>query len=315
MKHSTSFSRKLGFAVLTAAVIFLIGFAGFLLGRNSRSAKADGEESRRLLISAVTDDTAGFTVIPSEELGGNFENDIVYLNLTDVRVSVDGTPIKLESAIRDGSVTVEEISAYAQLDAKNGICEEIWESNHGLAHFTYRYPEFDLRLTYDIYETPDGKQHLIHEIGLYKVGSDVVNTYTDDQSEYGYRLDREDWGIDLDIVEATPTGVTIACDQSGGQQFGELEVEFYSIFLSDQFDFIPTLDGIDSADDFTPKITIEQNTSSRFTIDWTDTYGELDSGAYFLELHIQDIYDESQVPPLTDNFYDMQEYYIPFTVS
>lgn len=316
MKHGESTSsRKLLFAVLMAIVIFLIGLAGFLFGRNSRFSKTNVEKSRRLLISAVTDDTAGFTTISPEELGGNYKNDIVYLDLTDVSIEIDGTPVKLEYAIRNGAITVEEISAYAQIDARNGICSEIFESNHGLTHFTYRYPEFDLRLTYDVYETPDGKQHLIHEIGLYKVGSDVVNTYTDDQSAYNYRLDREDWGISLDIVEATSTSVTLACAQSGGQHFGELEIDFYSIYLSDQYKPVPTLDGIDSIDDFTPNITIEQNTNSQFTIDWTDTYGELASGDYFIELHIFDIYEESQIHPLTDNFYDTQEYYLPFSIS
>lgn len=305
-------------AILTIVLLILAWIAGFFMGKSytmqgALSSGADTGE-RRLLISAVADREAGSTVFSPEELNGAVDNYLHYVNLTDVTVELDGVPVPLEQALREGAITVEEITAYARIDAKNGICQEKYESTHGLTEFTYRYPEFNLQLIYDVYETPDGKQHLIQSINLYRTGSGVSNAYYDFESEYTYRLDREDWGLTFEVVQATPTSITLNCTQSGGQQFGELEIMFYTLF-AEGFQFIPTLDSVESIDDYGAQITIEQNADSQLTINWACAYEPLSSGDYYIELHIQDIFDASQVHPLADDFYDMQEYYIPFSIS
>ena len=71
------------------------------------------------MITAITDESAGFTTIEPGELGGNFEEDIVYLSLSDVNITIDTSVYPLEEAIRDSLITVEEIFAYARLDARN----------------------------------------------------------------------------------------------------------------------------------------------------------------------------------------------------
>ena len=44
----------------------------------------------------------------------------------------------------------------------------------------------------------------------------------------------------------------------------------------------------------------------QFSVDWSDTYGDLPSGTYRLYLWVYDIYDESQLHPLMDDFEDWQ---------
>lgn len=270
------------------------------------------QNHRRLHIDAIANENAGFTTIKPEQLGGNFDEDILYVDLTDVNIAVDGVIYPLENAIRDGLISVEEIFAYARIDARNGICTETYTSEHGLAYFTYRYPEFDLRMTYDVYETPDGKTHLINDMGIYKVGSNITSSYFDDET--GKRIDREDWGLTFEVEEATSTSVTLNCTQSGGQHIGDLVTNFFWLYTEDYQNIVSKLPGIENADQFQPKITIEQDAVSQFTIDWTDTYGSIPSGEYIMRLHIDDVFEESQVHPLMDDFFDIQYYDFSFTI-
>lgn len=309
-----------------------VGIGSFLLGRNAypaiQSLIAETEPSttspeetmvvteispmRRLRITATVDENAKFTTIPKEELGGNFDEDIVYLDLVNVNIEIDGEAVRLEHAIRDGLISPEEIFAYARLDARNGICTESYETEHSLTTFLYRYPEFDLKIVYDVYVTPEGKSHIISNMGLYKRGSYVTTTYTD--YETGLPLNYEDWGLAFEVTETTSTSITLNCTQSGGQQFGALVTEWYSIFLKEDYGYVPTLSGISSTDQYSPQITLPMNGSSQITIDWTTIYGELAPGSYYIKLHIADIYDVSQVHTLVENYSDCQGFWIEFVV-
>lgn len=302
--------------LITLIIIFSFILSGCILKNQTHfvddTSLSDYTLNRRLTISAVTDDEAGFTLIPKEALNGNFNENIAYLDLTDVTVEITGTTYPLADAIRDGLITVEEIFAYARLDARNGICSELYESKNGLTIFTYRYPEFDLSLTYDVYETPDGEQHLINNLQLYKVGSNVSHTYIDDET--GKIIDHEDWGLTFDAVDATPTTLTVDCTQSGGQHIGELVLDFYTLFNVNTNDPIGHLEHIKSTDQYQPKITIEQNTTSQFTIDWTDTHAPLPSGEYYIWLHVKDVFEPSQVHPLMKDFYSEQYFTVTFEI-
>lgn len=265
----------------------------------------------RLHISLTVDNNADFTTVPKEELGGNFDEDITYYDVTDVMIEIGGENRKLENAIRDGDISVEEIFAYARLDAKEGICTENFESKNGLTKFTYRYPDFDLRLIYDVYETPDGKMHLIQDMGIYK--SDAV-TYTRYNDDAGNRIDREDWGIAFEVIESTPTSIMLNCTQSGGQQIGDLVTEYFFLYFAEELAMVPTLDSVEYQSQYQLPITIGNDTVSQITIDWEDTYGPLDSGSYSMQLNLMDIYEEADVHPLMKNYYDRQTYWIEFEI-
>ena len=188
------------------------------------------QDARRLQISVTVDENAGFTTISSEQLDGAYPDDIIYDNVTNVCILVDGEEKPLEDAVRAGDISVYEMVAYAQMDAQAGICQEKANSKNGLAYFTYRYPEYDLMTAHDIYETPDGKEHLIRFFGVLKTGTKLTMVYPDETSPYRYMIDREDWGIDFQVKSVTPTGIVLDCKQSGGQQLGELAIMDYVIY-------------------------------------------------------------------------------------
>lgn len=140
-------------------------------GSESGSDSTTLNQENQLQILVDVDETAGFTTIAPDQLGGNFENEITYLNVSNVNVQMDGEVYCLEDAIRDGKVTVEKIWAQAHTDARKGICEEKLTTQQGFAHITYRYPDFDFVLdtSFDVCRTPDGKQHLVCDFGIYHV--------------------------------------------------------------------------------------------------------------------------------------------------
>ena len=272
---------------------------------------------QRLLISAEADPDSVFVTIPQEQLGGNFCNDITYHQLSNVSIDIGGTSVKLEDAIRDGLITAEEITAYARIDARNGICKETYSSNNGLSRFAYTYSDFEVEIVHDIYETPDGQQHLIQQIGFYppNISRNFSHSYIDDTSPYGYSIAREDWGIEFEITEVTGSGLVLAYTQSGGQQIGQLSLQNYIILSEDG-----TLPKLDSADDTPilerpPVSELQMNAQGEIEFDWQATYGNLPSGEYTLHLYVYDIYDESQVHPLMRNFTDNQRYTLTFSVE
>lgn len=272
-------------------------------------------QNPQLEILVDVDENAGFTTIPLDRLGGNFENEITYWNLSNVDVRVDGEIFSLEEAVREGKTAIEQICAKARMDARNGICKETSTTQHGLTHFTYRYPNFYLETAYDIYETPDGKQHLIRDFGIYHAGTYDAGTAYTYQDEQGNPIDMEDWGLAWEVVGGTPTSLTLRCTQSGGQQIGNLVTDFYTIYAGENYGFVPTREGIQSADQYEPKLNIQANAVTELTIDWTDTYGALAPGSYAMKLRITDVYDPGQVHPLMENFYDRQSYWISFAVA
>lgn len=264
-----------------------------------------------LRISVSFGEGADYFSFTSEELGGNFSEGLGYRKMTDVTIEIDGQPMPLEDALRDGFVTEEEIFCAARLDARDGFCEESYESVNGLTNFTFAYPEYNLRLLYDVYEAPDGQQRLISNMVLYGQDEILLPSHVFHDKETGKLYDREDWGLDFEIAEISPTGLSIQCTQSGGQQIGQLETMYYAIWSDGQFQ-----EQINESNESPSlKIAIQSEGVTELTIDWAGSYGQLPSGDYELLLYIQDVYDESQKHPLTNNFYDKQIYTLEFTVS
>lgn len=272
------------------------------------------QDARHLQISVTVDENAGFTTISSEQLDGAYPDDIIYDNVTNVCILVDGEEKPLEDAVRAGDISVYEMVAYAQLDAQAGICQEKANSKNGLAYFTYRYPEYDLMTAHDIYETPDGKEHLIRFFGVLKTGTKLTFEYPDETSPYRYMIDREDWGIDFQVKSVTPTGITLSCKQSGGQQLGELAIMDYVIYRTAEDTPRTPLERSDFVWE-EPVATVLQNQESEISLDWTALYGELPSGTYAIRMRIHDFFSPSAVNSMMKNFTDEQPYQIDFTIE
>ncbi len=276
-------------------------------------AETEPASMGHLRLSVSFNKGADYVEYTSDELGGNFSEKLIYnFNITSVTIDIDGQSMSLNEALRDGFITEEEIFCNARLDAREGFCEETYESLNGLTNFTFAYPDYNLRLLYDIYESPSGEQRLISEMVVYEKDTGLAPCHLFVDDETGEIYDLEDWGLSFEITEVSPTGMTIRCTHSGGQQIGQLEATGYCLssnglflLLNDGFEFSPPMDNV----------VLKEDDVTEFTLDWTEPYGQLSSGEYRIMLYVHDVYDESQKHPLMRNFYDTQIYNLDFTVS
>lgn len=320
-KHITQYST-LAYSLMSLLIIFA-GVACFYFGRNSTvqtghspSPKNTVPISSQALNITIQVNVEEFCAFTSEETGGNFPYGAQYRKTNDVTIDLNGVSMKLEDALHDNLITEEDLFYYARKDARNGFCVQTVESNHGVSHFTFAYPDFNLRLIYDVFEAPDGEQHLISDMGIYIPYIDhigyILEAYTDFRDpETGAYLDREDWGLEFEVTEASSTGISLKCTQSGGQQIGALFIDGYD--LGNELFTVERLDGKPYIGEYTLDIQMEGSTEA--SIDWADVYGELPGGEYQLILHIFDKFTDSQVHPMMDDFHDWQVYTVNFTIS
>lgn len=260
-------------------------------------------DAPKLLISAVHANNAYTSEQIPQEIDGSSGIEFCCIGLTDVTIDLNGTVMNIGSALREDLISLGEIFSLAQSDAHAGFCTESWKTKNGLAHFCYSYPGFDLWITNDIYETPDGLQHLIRGITLSEPGDNVVFVYND--------LDQEDWGIEFSVAEASPTEITLNYTQSGGQLIGQLFTCGYEISKLDPMEAVVRLDSAQ----LQKQMPISMNTQGTLTLNIETYFGALPTGQYGMYLYLQDQYEEEDIPPLTRNYHDMQCYWIEFTIS
>lgn len=300
-------SRKiLSIIGLTLAAVLLLGI-GFAIGRNDEKKTvlvAPTESTApRLIISAVHADSEYTSEKIQQTNDGTSDLDFCCIGLTDITIDLGGNVMDLGNALREGKTSLSEISFLAQSDSQSGFCTEGWKSKNGLAEFRYSYPDFDLWIVDDIYETPDGLQHLIRGITLCQPGSDVAFLHNE--------LDQEDWGIEFSVAEASQTEITLNYTQSGGQVLGQLMTYGYAISRLNPMEGIALLDNAPLQE----QKPISMNGQGTLCLDIETYFGALPAGQYGMYLYLQDAYNEEDVPPLTRNYHDVQCYWIEFTVS
>ena len=298
--------RILSIIGLTLAAVLLLGI-GFAIGRNDEKKTvlvAPTESTApRLIISAVHADSEYTSEKIQQTNDGTSDLDFCCIGLTDVTIDLGGDVMDLGNALREGKTSLSEISFLAQSDSQSGFCTEGWKSKNGLAEFRYSYPDFDLWIVDDIYETPDGLQHLIRGITLCQPGSDVAFLHNE--------LDQEDWGIEFSVAEASQTEITLNYTQSGGQVLGQLMTYGYAISRLNPMEGIALLDNAPLQE----QKPISMNGQGTLCLDIETYFGALPAGQYGMYLYLQDAYNEEDVPPLTRNYHDVQCYWIEFTVS
>lgn len=308
-------SKKLLYAILLIVFAAVCIGTGFFLGNMSSSP---AEQTGQMLNIQVTPQDNSVGSYTAEDLGNHYDC-ISYSGVSDLIIAIDGKSYTLDKAIREGYISVEEICAYARMDARNGFCKLDASSRHGVTHFTYVYADYDLTVAYDLYETPDGKQHLVDSLNFYEHNGHRQATYgyTDPDSEYNYALDREDWGLDITVANATGTELNVHCVQSAGQQLGTLKTSGYMIVArTDSGTPQPsTAENITPENNTVASFEIKSDGTTDFTIDLSGEYAPLEKGEYLLILYVTDDYDHTTVHPLIQKYYDMQNYCIPFTVS
>lgn len=271
---------------------------------------ANAAYPRKLALHTTLSQTSKTVKYDAEQLNSNYSGSLQYLGFSEVSIEIGGEIIPLNSAIKNAVVSVGDLISWARNDAQNNHCVQRYSSEHGLTVFTYSYPEYTIEYIDDVYETPNGKQHYMQYFRIYTPGGNLTtsHSYYEDNSEYPYKIDREDWGITLNTIEVTPNSISIQCHQANGQQIGDLEIKVYEITSKEGPLFGENLETSCSS------IEIPKNTVSEFSIDWTQAYGSLSSGQYLLHLYITDIYEPESVHPLMQNFYDMQRYFVEFSV-
>lgn len=314
-------------------MICILLISVFFLGKHLGGAASTASEAKtaiseipgeqNLRISFAYRKNTGYTTIPLEH--GNY-NSIKYLDADSVTIDIDGTVRDLEDALRGGYATVDELIAWARKDASLGLCREAAESKNGLTEFTYYYVDFRLRCIYDLYETPDGAQHLMADCLIYDGRSDRPHFLPVDR-ETGTWIDYEDWGLSFEISGLDPSGITITCSQSGGQQIGALAVD--TLLLSKKDPNTLALEQVQPLVEEREAAPLSRNESGEsypislltmsgkkeLSFDFGRLYGELPAGDYVLSLKIVDLYHEEDVPPLARNYHDEQWYNIEFSID
>lgn len=309
------FTRRIFITTLSLLTILLLsGCSQTAYNENpTEPENISFRDNERLFIFRVENDPdSGVTSYSAKDLNGNFNHGLEYRNVSNININVDDMMIPLADALRDNAISETDILCYALQDAQHGICELSCESYQGLNHFTFIYPECDIRIIYDVLETPNGDQHFISQLVFYDSDecllSPSMNFYDEATGEL---LVQEDWGLSLEITQVTSTGMTIACSQSGGMQIGQLNATSY--FLTNEDSTIQRLDNTSGA---MPEIntSLEMDGSTSLILEWSDIYGEIPTGTYTIGIAIEDIYDRENVHPLMRNYRDWQNYYLTFTI-
>lgn len=298
------------YAVRPIILIFFSLIIGMCTGITCGYLIAQPEETSYRL--QITEETGlGFRNVTSEELGGNYDG-ITYVDVAEATITLDGKTMLLEHAIRDGLVTVEQIIAQAQEDARNNECVLKYSSNMGISDFIYSYrDQYDLMVRYDVFECSDGKQNFLSAVTVtpYRKSKDVSIGFTQiDEDGNLFNPLYEDWGLVFTASKVSPTHMELNYTQLGGMSVGELSVKWFHL-LSDK-------GMIDEPHELTMEpIPIEKNTTGTFSISWESLFGELPPGEYSLLLYVYDTYDENEIHPLIRKYCYGQYYTIPFTVS
>lgn len=325
MNHTDSRHTRHMYAIILVMLVLLLGIcAAFTVKPGDSVSPAEqalipsevtatapekltvsGNQSLRM--EAEAEDGAEHTAIFPAGSGSDCRTELHYVDVCDVRVEVDGTVYYLEDAMREERISLEQIYAYSRIDARFGSCETFTKVRNGLTFLVFRYPEYELRFTYDYDSLPDGKHRLVNELYISK------NRY--DVNSGDNRVVQEDWGVTFEVREVDSSSITLRCTQSGGQQLGELVVDLFFIDSVREKASLPRLDGDTDIDSYQPRTIISRDTVSEITLDWTEIYGELSPGDYLMSLRVKDAYDPADTHPVMSKFESRQSYTIAFAVS
>lgn len=309
--------------VVCAMLVLAIALCGIIVGLFIGKSESDSEDTVQLSSNVVADQQllnlsvvsdSSSTAFSSEDINSRNGAKLYYFGVSNVTISIQGQQEKLELALYNNHISIEEITQQVRTDSRNGKCTEICISDLGLSRFFYSYPDFEVMLVYDMFETAYGDQQLINEIAIcsYNYHATISPNMFHPEIVEPTSIFYEDWGLTLAIKEVSPQRISIICSHEGGQQIGELRVFSYSLW-SDELGYISILANTSHLN--TLPQDIPKNQSSTLEIDWTGQYGQLSSGEYQLLLYIEDNYDMSEVHPLNKNYTDKQIYKLSFEIK
>ena len=115
----------------------------------------------------------------------------------------------------------------------------------------------------------------------------------------------QDQGLTFTITEISPTGAAVEYVQKKGDIKGALVIESYGIYLQEDYQYVLEVNKLE----LLQYISLQQNASGSFIIDFARAYDPLKPGNYYLQLSVYDNVDDIMNP-----IYDHESYYIPFTL-
>ena len=245
------------------------------------------------------------------------ERTVGVVGFETVTIVLNGSVVALQEAIEQKLVMPEQIAAWARLDALDGHCEMQAGSEKGLTTFLYDYDgQFVVRVVNDILESPDGQQYHIEDVDIYPSISFAKSNgiyYGDD----GKPLASENWGLSFAVENATATGLTLVCTQSGGgQQLGDLTLESFTLYSYATDDLIDNKEGAagNSIQDENGAIIVECDATGRVALDWAESIGTLPAGKYMILVSVLDVFDRESVHPLILKYQYHQNHTVEFTI-
>jgi len=115
----------------------------------------------------------------------------------------------------------------------------------------------------------------------------------------------QDQGLTFTITEISPTGAAVEYVQEKGDIKGELMIESFGIYLQEDYQYVLEVNKLE----LLQNISLQQNGSGSFIIDFARAYDPLKPGKYYLKLSVYDNVDDIMNP-----IYDHESYYIPFNL-
>lgn len=204
---------------------------------------------------------------------------------------------------------IDEFKTLIDIEFMEKIGEKYWKGTRPYGFNIYihldkiRKDNYDylLQSNYRKYSNkPDGPDNI-----------DGYQSYTIiDNNKYEIIDITDTWGIELSARNIRPTGMTLICNQSGGESTGELHTGSY-YFLEEEIDGkwieVETLDlEYDLA--WTDEAwVIPMNDTVGWEVDWEWLYGELPIGRYRMGKEITDFRNTGD--------YDTKNYYAAFVIQ
>lgn len=239
---------------------------------------------------------------------GEFNQGVRCVGFTDVAILLDGQWVPLKQALHDG-LTVNWVGYALRSDSEAGFCTRYAESIGGVTNVYYVYPDYRVRFIDDILECIDGGQQEISSLLIYDDSCEYPPS-SDLFDENMQPLNLPDQGLTWEVVDVTPSNVTLSAVQSGGFLRGQLQYVGFLILNSDGI--APEV--LDQRATGSQPTWLETNGSTRVELDFTEAFGELPSGSYTLLLKVEDVYDKAQVYPLLNGLRTVQFYEVPIEI-
>lgn len=248
----------------------------------------------------------GYLTIQAPQLDKQYDGNITYDGVSDVCIVINEEAIPLEQAVKEGTCSIEQVIAYAQEDARNGICTEGQCTYNGLTKFTYTYPEYMLITIHDVYETPDGSCYTLNDFTVTVPKEITPSPIGYSNMTTGEYLDLEDWGVQFTPIEVTDKGIVLATNQQGGQNFGNLILTDFYLVSEPEKQFL------EESQVYGLSIPIKMNDSGELQLEWNNS---MPTGDYMLVVRLEEQYNKSDMPSLMRNYHDTQQYLIPIAID